>query len=456
MKKVAFHNLGCKVNSYELDGIMQNFQKAGYEIVDFAQEADIYVVNTCSVTNVADRKSRQMLHRAKALNPNALVVATGCYVQTDSEGAKVDESIDLIIGNNEKAKLFDYVEEYLDEKSKGCLNSNNADAKTLGGKTIADLKAPIEYENFMIEGSLEHTRAYIKIQDGCDQFCSYCSIPLARGRVRSKKKEDVVEEVKRLAANGYKEIVLTGIHLSSYGLNDAYNIFASGDAYNEELLLVIEMISKVDGIERIRLGSLEPRLITDEFLNRLSKVAKVCPHFHLSLQSGCDSVLKRMNRQYTSAEYAEKTKLIRKYYNHPAITTDVIVGFPGENEEEFEATDKFLDLIDLYETHIFKYSRRKGTKADKMPGQLTDKIKSHRSKILMDKDAKHRQAFLEYYLGKEVEILTEDIETINGISYRMGYTKEYVRCAVDDAIHPEGVICKATGNAVVNGILICS
>lgn len=450
MKKVAFHNLGCKVNSYELDGIIQNFQKHGYEIVDFAQKADVYVVNTCTVTNIADRKSRQMLHKAKAMNPDSVVVALGCYVQTDIDGAKSDEAIDLLIGNNEKSKTLKFVEEYLGRKSR------DLDNKTLQGQTIVDLTKEPEYENFKVEESNEHTRAYIKIQDGCDQFCSYCAIPLARGRVRSRSIDDTVEEIKGLAANGYKEVVLTGIHLSSYGLKDAYNIFAKGDAVNKALLEVIKAVSEIEGIRRIRLGSLEPRLITDDFLKEISIIEKVCPHFHLSLQSGCDSVLKRMNRQYTAKEYKNKVNLIRKYYEHPAITTDIIVGFPGETVEEFEITQNYANEINLYEAHIFKYSRRKGTVADKLPGQLTDKEKSARS-IRLLKDAEIRKAdFVAYYLDKEVEVLAEDIEEIDGIEYRVGYTKEYVKCALKKEVQ-ENDLVKATGVKVVNGhILICS
>lgn len=448
MKKVAFHNLGCKVNSYELDGIMQNFQSKGYEIVDFAQKADIYIVNTCTVTNIADRKSRQMLHKAKAANPDGIVVATGCYVQTDVSGAVADEAIDLVVGNNEKAKLVEYVEEYLDALE-GLDGDRN---KTLSGKTVDDLSKETEYENFCIDNTNEHTRAYIKIQDGCNQFCSYCAIPLARGRVRSRLKEDILEEVVKLANNGYKEVVLTGIHLSSYGLDNSYNAFAMGDTANEAILEVIEKIAEVEGIERIRLGSLEPRLITDDFLKRLAKVEKLCPHFHLSLQSGDDAVLKRMNRQYTTKEYSEKVKLLRKYYEHPAVTTDIIVGFPMETEEEFLRTKQYLENINLYETHIFKYSRRKGTAADKMQGQLTDRIKSLRSAELMEEAMMRKQKFAEYYIGKEIFVLAEDIEIIEGKEYRVGYNPEYVKCAFDKDVLENSVV-KVIGQQAKDGIL---
>ena len=454
MKKVAFHNLGCKVNSYELDGIMQNFQKCGYEIVDFAQKADIYVVNTCTVTNIADRKSRQMLHKAKITNPDAVVIATGCYVQTDTVGAINDEAIDFVVGNNEKARLVDYVEEYLAHKEETNGEINISEDKTLSGKTVDDLSRETEYENFCITDTNEHTRAYIKIQDGCNQFCSYCAIPLARGRVRSRDVEDIIEEIKGLAANGYREVVLTGIHLSSYGLDLSYNAFTQNqDADNDALLNVIESIAKIEGIDRIRLGSLEPRLITEGFVKRLTAVEKVCPHFHLSLQSGCDAVLERMNRRYTTDEYRRKVQLLRQYYEHPAITTDVIVGFPMESEDEFAITQQYLNDIDLYETHIFKFSRRRGTVADKMEGQLTDKIKSNRSTVLMADANRRKLLFIQYYIGREVEILTEDIETINGKDYRVGYTKEYVKCAVDVS-NIENCLVSGIPDRVEDGILI--
>ena len=456
MKKVAFHNLGCKVNSYELDGIMQIFQNNGYEIVDFSQKADVYVVNTCTVTNIADRKSRQMLHKAKAQNEDAIVVATGCYAQTDTDGAIKDESIDLIVGNNEKTKIYEYVEKYMQDRKIG-----GDDAKTLGGTTIGDISKDTEYENFCIDKTNEHTRAYIKIQDGCNQFCSYCAIPLARGRVRSRDKADILVEVKKLSENGYQEVVVTGIHLSSYGIDFrqdghdiSYNAFAQGDAVNKELLDVLDAISRIEGIKRIRLGSLEPRLITDDFMESLVRIDKVCPHFHLSLQSGCDSVLKRMNRGYTASEYAKKVALIRRYYEHPAITTDIITGFPGETEEEFEETRKYAEEINLYETHVFKYSRRKGTVADKLPGQHTDKIKSLRSRILIEESAKRMAQFAAYYVGKEVEVLVEDEETVNGELYITGYTPEYVRCMIKKRDDLDTIV-KVKGQQVIDGSLYC-
>lgn len=425
MKKVAFHNLGCKVNSYELDGISQMFQKRGYEIVDFAQKADIYVINTCTVTNIADQKSRQMISRAKKQNPEAVVVAAGCYVQNDPDAASMNESVDIAVGNNHKSEIVDIVEEYLRSRDKG-----KNPGKTLGGRTISDLSRPCEYENISISAPAGHTRAFMKIQDGCNQFCSYCAIPLARGRVRSRSLGDIADEAKKLAANGYKEIVLTGIHLSSYGLDSAYNTFAKGQNTNKALLGAIETISEIPGIERIRLGSLEPRLMTEEFTKELAQNSKICPHFHLSLQSGSDTVLERMRRHYTTAEYEEKVSLLRDMFEHPAVTTDVIVGFPGESEEEFEETREFLDKVNLYECHVFKYSRRKGTEADKMKGQISKADKSARSELLIADSRRRWRDFARYYIGRKVEILTEDTEIHDGIEYTVGYTPEYVKVSI--------------------------
>jgi len=438
MKNVAFHNLGCKVNSYELDGIQQDFQKAGYTIVDFAQNSDIYIVNTCSVTNIADRKSRQMIHKAKKQNPDSIVVALGCFVQADPEKAAADEDVDLVIGNNLKKDTLRIVEDYLREKNHDKIY-------------VEDLSKDAEYEAISVENSNEHTRAFIKIQDGCNQFCSYCIIPYVRGRIRSRNIEDVVAEVQGLTLSGYSEFVLTGIHLSSYGIKNAsYNEMAGKNFTNEALLEVINEVSKIEGVKRIRLGSLEPRLITDRFLEGIRSNKKVCPHFHLSLQSGCNEVLKRMNRHYTSEEYKNVLELLRNAYEHPAITTDVIVGFPGETEEEFEITRRYLEDMKLYEVHLFKYSRRKGTVADKMPGQLSDKEKSLRSSILSSMDLQNRRSFAKYYEGKEVEILLEDLETIDGAEYMVGYTPEYVKCAIllPDNMkeeEAEGIIVKACG-----------
>ena len=455
MKKVAFHNLGCKVNSYELDGIQQIFQKAGYEIVDFAQKADIYIVNTCSVTNIADRKSRQMLHKAKAENPDALVVALGCFVQADPQKAAKDEAIDIIIGNNKKTQTLDIVEEYL-----RCPKGSMEDGIHKCDIHAEDLTDPVNYENMSIAKTAEHTRAFIKIQDGCNQFCSYCIIPYVRGRIRSRDISDIVSEVENLRDNGYKEVVLTGIHLSSYGIEKgSYNEKALEGFTNYRLLDVIKRVCEIDGIKRVRLGSLEPRLITEEFIAEIKKQSKVCPHFHLSLQSGCDDVLKRMNRHYTTKEYEEVVRRIREAYDRPAVTTDVIVGFPGESKEEFLRTQEYLRQINLYETHLFKYSRRAKTVADKMPAQHTDKTKSLRAAILAEDDRIRRNEFAGLFIGDEVEILLEDEEFIEGKAVMVGYTPQYVKCAVELCRHGEknlsGEIIKAKGSKVIDGVLLC-
>lgn len=427
MKKVAFHNLGCKVNSYELEFVQQKFTENVFTIVPFDQKADIYIVNTCTVTNIADRKSRQMLHRAKTLNPDAVVVAMGCYVETSTQQAKEDAGIDILIGNNDKGHAYEIIMEYI--KGRECKADD-----------IQDISKVKEYDEFKLSFTTEHTRVHVKIQDGCNQFCSYCAIPLARGRIRSRKIENIVEEVTGLTEKGYKEFVLTGIHLSSYGMEN-YNLemegaMASSDeavdaAKNEKLIDAIEAVAKIEGVRRIRLGSLEPRIITDDFLRRLVDTRKICPHFHLSLQSGCDSVLKRMNRRYSADEFYEKAMLIRKYFEHPGITTDVIAGFPGESDEEFGVTRDYMEKVDFYEAHIFKYSRRKGTVADKMQGQLTDKEKSVRSEILIKDSEARSKEFRRYYIGKEAEVLFEEIIELNGQKYLTGYTREYVKVCLD-------------------------
>ena len=427
-KKVAFHNLGCKVNSYELEFVQQRFTENDFRIVPFDQKADIYVVNTCTVTNIADRKSRQMLHRAKTLNPDAIVVAMGCYVETSKDEARKDLGIDVLIGNSDKGHAYEKIVEFLNNK-----DSNNTEDKHL---LVNDINETKEYDEFKLSFTTEHTRVHVKIQDGCNQFCSYCAIPLARGRVRSRKIEDIVSEIEGLCRNNYKEFVLTGIHLSSYGMEN-YNIEMSNEnpvGYSEyenaKLIDAIEAVAKIKGVKRIRLGSLEPRIITEDFLKRLVATGKICPHFHLSLQSGSDSVLKRMNRRYSTDEFLEKTKLIREYFIHAGITTDVIAGFPGETNEEFTETKEYMNKVDFYEAHIFKYSRRRGTLADKMDNQLTDKEKSVRSEILI-KDANERsRKFREYYIGKRAEVLFEEIIVIGGEDYLTGYTREYVKVAL--------------------------
>lgn len=435
MKKIALHNLGCKVNSYEIEVMQENLEKNGYKIVPFAPGADIYIINTCTVTNIADRKSRQMLHKAKKMNPNAVVVAVGCYVQTGTESVKQDECIDLAVGNNRKKDIVSILEEFLKERE---LNRQD---KTLHETTIPDINdGKQEYEEMTLTHAGEHTRAYIKIQDGCNQFCSYCIIPFARGRVRSRKEEDIIKEVKGLVAAGYREVVVTGIHLSSYGLD--FISKESGDylqgvdirtrAYQKGYLLdILEKINEIEGLERIRIGSLEPRIITEKFAARLKSLDKLCPHFHLSLQSGCNETLKRMNRHYSAEEFKEKVEILRNVFENPAITTDVIVGFPGETEEEFKATYQFLEDISFYEMHVFKYSKRQGTVAAARTDQVDDRIKTERSNLLLTLEQKQSAVYRESYLGKQVEALMEEEKEIQGKKYQIGYTKTYVKVAVE-------------------------
>lgn len=430
MKSVAFHNLGCKVNGYEMDFMQQTLEERGYKIVPFEERADIYIINTCTVTNIADRKSRQMIHRAKKLNPDAVVVAVGCYVQVGNEDTLRDMSIDLAVGNNRKKDLFFILEEYLKEReTKGA-----ASDKTLNGKTIIDIGNTREYEAMELRHTAGHTRAFIKVQDGCNQFCSYCIIPYARGRIRSREIGDVVTEVKTLAGNGYREAVLTGIHLSSYGLS------GGNDFAQSKLLALIKAVEQVPGIKRIRLGSLEPRIITEEFVRELTECSKLCPHFHLSLQSGCDTVLKRMNRKYTAGEYYEKVCILRDFFDQPAITTDVIVGFPGESEQEFCETVDFLEKTGFYEMHIFKYSRRKGTPAAEMKEQISEEAKGLRSARLMELEATMSYKYRESYLHKETEVLFEEEKTINGKNYQIGHTREYIKVACETGENLSGQI----------------
>ena len=401
MRKAALHNLGCKVNAYETAAMQELLEGAGYEIVPFQERADVYIINTCTVTNIADRKSRQMLHRARKMNPDAVVVAAGCYVQAREEGhLAVDPSVDIVIGNNRKKDLVRILEDYLQDGAE-------EDGQM---SRVIDINHTGEYEELHLTKPGEHTRAYIKVQDGCNQFCSYCIIPFARGRVRSRSLESVVEEVRELARNGYREVVLTGIHLSSYGADfrektpDSEGPEVSGKILNREehfhggqegtdLLALIRAVHEVDGILRIRLGSLEPRIITEEFVRTAAGLEKLCPHFHLSLQSGCDATLKRMNRRYTAAEYLEKCALLRKYFRNPALTTDVIVGFPGETEEEFAASMEFVDQVDFYETHIFKYSRREGTRAAAMADQVPEPVKAERSRRMIELGKRKQAAY---------------------------------------------------------------
>lgn len=419
MKKVALHNLGCKVNAYETEAMQELLEKHGYEIVPFQEGADVYIINTCTVTNMADRKSRQMLHRARKMNPDSIVVACGCYVQARKDD--IPDGIDIVIGNNKKQNIVEILENYEKEKNPdaqaGTLAKQEKAAETY--QEILDINHEKEYEDLHLSTAAEHTRAYIKVQDGCNQFCSYCIIPFARGRVRSRSRDSVLEEVKTLAANGYKEVVLTGIHLSSYGID-----------CDDNLLSLILAIHEVDGIERIRLGSLEPRIITEEFVQTIAQLPKMCPHFHLSLQSGCNATLKRMNRRYTAEEYYEKCRLLRKYFRNPALTTDVIVGFPGETEEEFAESKAFVDKVDFYETHIFKYSRREGTKAAAMKDQVPDQIKAVRSAELIELSHRKQAAYEERLIGTMQEVLIEEKIIRNGEELQIGHTKEYVKIGV--------------------------
>ena len=425
MRTIAFHNLGCKVNSYETEAMAQKCIEKGYQIVDFEQKADIYVVNTCSVTNIADRKSRQMLHKAKKQNPDSVVVAVGCFVQANPEEVAKDDAIDLIVGNNKKKDLFEILEEYLSKKA------------IPTEKIITDVHH-CDYEELKINKSEEHSRVFVKIQDGCDRYCTYCIIPYVRGNLRSRKPEDVVSEIKEIATNGYREVVITGIHLSSYGKDFLKDGKPSLDytVNSEYLINLLKDINDIEGIDRIRIGSFEPMILSEDFVSKLSKISKLCPHFHISLQSGCDSVLKRMNRHYDTKAFYEKTVLLRKYFPGCALTTDVIVGFPGETEDEFETTYKYLTKIKFFETHIFPYSRRKGTVADKMPGQLTMNEKKARVSKLLELDAKLSREYREGKLGETDNIIVEEIKTINGAHYFVGHTPEYVMVALkeDDSI----------------------
>ena len=427
MRKAALHNLGCKVNAYETEAMQQLLEEAGYEIVPFQEKADVYVINTCSVTNIADRKSRQMLHRAKKMNPAAVVVAAGCYVQAAGEELKKDAAIDVIIGNNRKKDLVPLLDEYFA-------------GKHVEEDSLIDIGKTREYEALHINKIADHTRAFIKIQDGCNQFCSYCIIPYTRGRVRSRKPEEIMEEIKGLVDKGYQEVVLTGIHLSSYGL----------DLDGITLLDLMVKIDKIQGLERLRLGSLEPRIVTEEFTRTLAGLRTICPHFHLSLQSGCDATLKRMNRRYTTEEYEKGCQILRKYFDRPAITTDVIVGFPQETEEEFAQTVEFLKRIHFYEMHVFKYSRRAGTRAADMPGQLTENQKGQRSDVLLKLDQEMSLEYRRSFLGEEKEVLMEEKIVIDGTEYLVGHTREYVKAAIPWEEGKKGAMITGTMASMLN------
>lgn len=407
-KTVATLTLGCKVNQYETDAVQQLLQDAGYEIVEFQEGADIYLVNTCSVTNMADKKSRQMLHRAKKMNIQSVVIAMGCYVQSAAEELMKDPYVDLVIGNNKKKEIVSILSEYFKNYEKH--------------QEVIEIDEVDEYEEMGIHQVSEHTRAYIKVQDGCNQFCSYCIIPFTRGRIRSRKLEDIIQEVEKLAQNGYREFVLTGIHLSSYGKDF--------EEKEQRLLTLVQEVAKIEGVSRVRLGSLEPRIITEEFVQTLVQIEEFCPHFHLSLQSGCDITLKRMNRHYSCEEYKNSCDLIRSVFDRPAITTDIIVGFPGETEEEFEETRKYLEELSLYEMHVFKFSRRKGTKADRMLDQIPEQEKTKRSQILLEMTKRQKEAYENQFIGEEVDVLLEETYDENDVSYFVGHTKRYQKVAV--------------------------
>lgn len=420
MKKAALHNLGCKVNAYETEAMQQMLEQSGYEIVNFTDKADVYIINTCTVTNIADRKSRQMLHKAKKMNPQGIVVATGCYAQASKEQVELDDCVDIIVGNNKKKDIISILKEFESSKEP---------------EHVIDINHTTEYEELELGSSLEHTRAIIKVQDGCNQFCTYCIIPFARGRVRSRNIDHVISEVTKLAGKGFKEVVLTGIHLSSYGV----------DLENEDLLSLIVAVNKVAGIERIRLGSLEPRIITQEFAKTLAGLGKMCPHFHLSLQSGCDETLKRMNRRYNANEYYEKCCLLRKYFDNPAITTDIIVGFPGETDEEFETTKEYVSKVNFFEMHIFKYSKRQGTKAASMENQVDEQKKNIRSASLLEITKKQSDHYIDSQIGKMLEVLIEEEVIIDGTKYYIGHSKEYIKTAVSCDENLENKIVQCIG-----------
>lgn len=408
-KTVAPLTLGCKVNQYETDGMIELLKEAGMTAVSFEEKADVYLINTCSVTNMADKKSRQMIHRAKKLNPDAVVIAAGCYVQAAKDKQMEDDRISIIIGNNKKKDIVRILEDYLQAG--------------VTDEGMLDISAEKEYEPLTINSTLEHTRAYVKIQDGCNQFCSYCIIPYVRGRIRSRDIASIIEEVERLALTGVKEIVLTGIHISSYG-KDKENEVGLAD--------VIDAISKIESIKRIRLGSLEPSIITDEFIDRIVDNEKVCPHFHLSLQSGCNTVLKRMNRKYTCEEYFEKCEMLRKAFDRPALTTDVIVGFPGETEEEFRETVDYLTKLNLYEMHIFKFSPRQGTVAAGMKDQVAPEIKNQRSDVLLALSERNKQAYEASFRGENLDVLVEEKVRREGKDGYRGHTERYMDIFVEE------------------------
>ena len=450
------HNLGCKVNSYEAEAMVAELREAGAEIVSWdTEKADIYIINTCSVTNIADRKSRQMIHKARASNPEAVVIAVGCYVQARAEELKEDNAVDILVGNNEKSRIVPILEEYYvmhgDKKSPAETEESNFSNRISGH--VNDISKEHSYEELWAGEIEDEGRVFIKVQDGCNQFCSYCIIPHVRGRIRSRSVESTVREVRDFAERGYHEMVLTGIHLSSYGLDFDdinYEYAMDNDIPSEHLLELIKSVAQVPGVERVRLGSLEPRIITDSFVEELKKIPEVCPHFHLSLQSGCDRTLKAMNRHYTTGDFRKSVALIRKAWENAAITTDVIVGFPGESDDDFEESYRFIDEIGFYELHVFKYSRRQGTAADRMKDQIPDKIKSGRSERLIRLDEHNSQEFRKRFIGVPDEIIPEEVVEIDGKKYLRGYNRSYVRYLVPftECERPEskiGQIIRAEG-----------
>lgn len=439
-KTAAFLSLGCKVNSYETEAMRESFISAGYEIVDFKELADVYVINTCTVTNIADRKSRQMLHQAKRRNPEAIIAAVGCYVQAAEEALLEDSSVDIVVGNNKKSDIVSLVERYQESRNKEEL--------------VADINQEREYENLMVSSTMDKTRAFIKIQDGCNRFCSYCIIPYVRGRVRSREAKDILAEIKELAAKGYKEFVLTGIHISSYGTDK----MTAEDKENGRIPLaeLIVEVSKIEGIERIRLGSLEPRIITEPFVKVIASIKQFCPHFHLSLQSGSNSVLKRMNCKYSADEYYEKVLLLKQYFTDPAFTTDVIVGFPGETEEEFQETVDFVKKIGFSQIHVFKYSKREGTVAANMPEQIPEDKKTKRSNILIEVASAMSKEYKDLFMGRIEKVLIEEETTIGDKKYQIGHNERYLKLAIaNEKDLTNTIIDVKILNALTDEILYC-
>ena len=468
----AMHNLGCKVNAYEADAMLEELRRAGIRIVPWeGAPADIYIINTCSVTNIADRKSRQMIHKARSMNPAAVVIAAGCYVQARAAELQTDTAVDILVGNQEKGRLLPILEAYWathPDRVPASLRTSDANADDRTAHTdpstiektacfVSDIAEPQPYAALWAGEIADQGRAFIKVQDGCNQFCSYCIIPFVRGRIRSRSIEDTVKEVTDFARRGYHEVVLTGIHLSSYGLDfdDAnYEYAMNHEIPSTHLLALIRAVAAVPGITRVRLGSLEPRIITEAFVEALRAIPELCPHFHLSLQSGSDRILTAMNRHYDTAAFRHSVALLRAAWPEVAITTDVIVGFPGESEADFEDSCRFVEEIGFYELHVFKYSRRQGTAADRLPAQLTDRVKSERSERLMKLDAQQSEAFRRRFLGRTEDVIPEEIVEIEGRSYLRGYNRCYVRYLIPLSDAAEGA-CKIGQIMQVCGQEIC-